>query len=45
MGKSHKINKAEPTDVGWIENLPRCVELFQQAGVGSQQQPLHFLIK
>ena len=32
MGKSGKINKAEPTDVGWIEKLPGCVELFQQAG-------------
>ena len=32
MGKSGKINRAEPTDVGWIENIPGCVELFQQAG-------------
>ena len=32
MGKSGKINRAEPTDVGWIEKLPGCVELFQQAG-------------
>ena len=32
MGKSGKVNRAEPTDVGWIEKLPGCVELFQQAG-------------
>ena len=32
MGKSEKVNRAEPTDVGWIEKLPGCVELFQQAG-------------
>ena len=32
MGKSGKINRVEPTDVGWIEKLPGCVELFQQAG-------------
>ena len=32
MGKSGKVNRAEPTDVGWIENLPGCVEFFQQAG-------------
>ena len=32
MGKSGKINRAEPTDVEWIEKLPGCVELFQQAG-------------
>ena len=32
MGKSGKVNRTEPTDVGWIEKLPRCVELFQQAG-------------
>ena len=32
MGKSGKINRAEPIDVGWIDKLPGCVELFQQAG-------------
>ena len=32
MGKSGKVNRAEPTDIGWIEKLPGCVELFQQAG-------------
>ena len=31
MGKSGKVNRAEPTDIGWIEKLPECVELFQQA--------------
>ena len=32
MGKSGKINRAEPTNVEWIEKLPGCVELFQQDG-------------
>ena len=32
MGKSGKINRAEPTDVSWIEKFPGCVEIFQQAG-------------
>ena len=32
MGKSGKINRAEPTDVSWIEKFPGCVELFQNAG-------------
>ena len=32
MGKSGKVNRDEPTDIGWIEELPRCVELFQEAG-------------
>ena len=32
MGKSGKVNRAEPTDIGLIEKLPRCVEIFQQAG-------------
>ena len=32
MGKSCKINTAEPTDVSWIEKFSGCVELFQQAG-------------
>jgi len=32
MGKSGKVNRAEPTDVSWIEKFPGCVELFQQAG-------------
>ena len=32
MGKSGKVNRAEPTDVGWMEKFPGCVELFQQAG-------------
>ena len=31
-GKSGKVNRAEPTDIGWIEKLPGCVEIFQQAG-------------
>ena len=32
MGKSGKANRAEPTDISWIEKLRGCVELFQQAG-------------
>ena len=32
MGKSGKVNRAEPTDITWIDKLPQCVELFQQAG-------------
>ena len=32
MGKSDKLNRDEPTDIGWMEKLPGCVELFQQAG-------------
>ena len=32
MGKSGKVNRAEPTDVSWIEKFPCCVELFQQVG-------------
>ena len=31
-GKSGKVNRAEPTDLTWIEQLPDCAELFQQAG-------------
>ena len=31
-GKSGKVNTAEPTDIGWIEKLPGCVEIFQQDG-------------
>ena len=32
MGKSGKINRAEATDVRWMEKFPSCVELFQNAG-------------
>ena len=32
MGKSGKVNRAEPTDISWIEKFPGCVELFQQDG-------------
>ena len=31
-GKSGKVNRAEPTDLTWIEKLPDYEELFQQAG-------------
>ena len=32
MGKSGKVNRAEPTDLTCIQKLPDCAELFQQAG-------------
>jgi len=32
MGKSGKINRAEPTDLSWIDQFPGCVEIFQNAG-------------
>ena len=32
MGKSGKVNRVEPTNTSWMEKLPGCVELFQQAG-------------
>ena len=32
MGKNGKTNRAEPTDLNWIELFPGCVELFQNAG-------------
>ena len=31
MGKSGKTNKAEPTELKWIDQFPGCVELFQNA--------------
>ena len=32
MGKSGKTNRAEPTDMKWIDQFPGCAELFQKAG-------------
>ena len=32
MGKSGKTNRAEPTELGWIDQFPGCAELFQNAG-------------
>ena len=32
MGKSGKTNRAEPTDLNWIEQFPGCAELFQNVG-------------
>ena len=32
MGKSGKINRAEPSDLTWVQKLPDCAEIFQQAG-------------
>jgi len=31
-GKSGKVNRADPTNLTWIEKLPDCAELFKQAG-------------
>ena len=32
MKKSGKNNRAEPTDLSWIDKFPKCVELFENAG-------------
>ena len=32
MKRSSKINKAEPTDMGWANSFPECAKLFQSAG-------------
>ena len=32
MGKSGKTNRAEPTNMKWIDQFPGCAELFQNAG-------------
>ena len=32
MGKSGKTNRAEPTDLSWIDQFPGCAELFQNVG-------------
>ena len=32
MKKSGKTNRAEPTDLSWIDKFPECVELFENAG-------------
>ena len=32
MRKSGKVNRAEPTDLTWIQQVPDCAELFEQAG-------------
>ena len=32
MKKSGKTNRAEPTDLSWVDNFPGCVELFSNAG-------------
>ena len=32
MKKSGKTNKAEPTDLSWIDNFPEFAELFSKAG-------------
>ena len=32
MGKSGKINRAEPSDLTWVKKLPDCADMFEQAG-------------
>ena len=32
MKKSGKTNRAEPTDLSWVDNSPECAELFSNAG-------------
>ena len=32
MRKSGKTNRAEPTELNWIDQFPGCAELFQNAG-------------
>ena len=32
MGKSGKTNRAEPTELKWIDQFLGCAELFQNAG-------------
>ena len=32
MKKSGKTNRAEPTDLSWMDNFPECAELFSNVG-------------
>ena len=32
MKKSGKTNRAEPTELNWIDQFPRCAQLFQNVG-------------
>ena len=32
MGKSGKTNKAEPTELKWIDQFPGCAKLFENVG-------------
>ena len=32
MKKSGKTNRAEPTDLSWIDKFPECAELFENVG-------------
>ena len=32
MKKSGKTNRAEPSDLSWVNNFPDCVQLFLDAG-------------
>ena len=32
MKKSGKTNRAEPSDLSWVQNFPYCAQLFAEAG-------------
>ena len=32
MKKSGKTNRAEPTELNWIDRFPGCAEIFENAG-------------
>ena len=32
MKRSGKTNRAEPTELNWIDKFPGCAELFENAG-------------
>ena len=32
MKKSGKTNRAEPSDLSWVNNFPNCAQLFADAG-------------
>ena len=32
MKKSGKTNRAEPSDLSWVQNFPDCAQLFAEAG-------------
>ena len=32
MKRSGKTNRAEPSDMAWVQNFPDCARLFLEAG-------------
>ena len=32
MGKNGKTNRAEPTELNWVDQFPSCAELFRNTG-------------